>query len=91
MNKNAKIFIKFFTVITLFFLSLLPTAINAQETFTRRNAVVIAAEKVGPAVANLSTERLLVESVLAPFMVLEMISLINFSMSFVSSEQSGDH
>lgn len=40
----------------------------AQETFPRRNAVVIAIEKVGVAVANLSTEKMLVERHTDPFL-----------------------
>ncbi|ODS31727.1 MAG: serine proteinase DegP [Candidatus Scalindua rubra] len=65
MNKNIKTFIC--TVIVIAYILLLIPTITAQETFTRRNAVVIAVEKVGSAVANLSTERMLVERRIDPF------------------------
>ncbi len=54
---------KFFTTIVLPLACtlLLCSESKAQESSPRRNAAVIAVEKVGPAVANLSTEKLLVE------------------------------
>jgi serine protease Do len=64
-EQNPKIFVTFATVV-IFILLLLPT-IRAQETFPRRNAVVIAVEKVGKAVANLSTEKMLAERHVDPF------------------------
>ncbi len=65
MNKNAKIFVTFATA--AIFILLLPSTICAQEIFPRRNAVVIAVERVGKAVANLSTEKMLVERHVDPF------------------------
>lgn len=65
MNKNAKIFVTF-TTVALFVLLLHP-AIRAQETLPRRNTVVIAVEKAGKAVANLSTEKMLVKKRVDPF------------------------
>ena len=66
MNKGTKT-LKIFTVVIVFILPLLQT-INAEETFSRKNAVVIAVEKVGAAVANLSTEKIPVERRQLPFL-----------------------
>ncbi len=65
MSKNIKAFIC--TVIAIAYILLLIPTITAQETLTRRNAVVIAVEKVDSTVANLSTEKLLVERYIDPF------------------------
>ena len=51
----------------IFILLLLPTIRAQEETFPRRNAVVAAVEKVGKAVANLSTEKMLIERRVDPF------------------------
>lgn len=67
MKKGPNTFVWFVTVKILFLFSLLPATANAQETFPRRNAIVVAVEKVGSSVANLSTERLLVERLRDPF------------------------
>ncbi len=64
MNKNAKIFVTFATA--AIFILLLPSTICAQEIFPRRNTVVIAVERVGKAVANLSTEKMLLERYVDP-------------------------
>ncbi|GAX60803.1 trypsin-like serine proteases [Candidatus Scalindua japonica] len=67
MKKGYKPFIWFVAVKILLLISLLPATINAKETFPRRNAIVAAVEKVGSSVANLSTERLLVDRRADPF------------------------
>lgn len=67
MKKESKTLVRFVAVNIFLLFSLLPATINAQETFPRRNAIVAAVEKVGSSVANLSTERLLVERRIDPF------------------------
>lgn len=67
MKRKTSVFIRFVIGTTLLLFSLLPVSVAAQETFSRRNAVVIAIEKVGASVANLSTERFLVERHIDPF------------------------
>ncbi len=67
MKKEPETLIRFVAVIIFFLFSLLPATIYAQETFPRRNAIVAAVEKVGSSVANLSTEKLLVERRIDPF------------------------
>ena len=65
MNRYGKL-LTIFTTATAFVLLSIGIA-GALETFSRRNAVVIAVEKVGVAVANLSTEKMLVERHADPF------------------------
>lgn len=72
MNKNAKFFI--FVTIIIASTLLLHLTIQARETFPRRNAVVMAIEKVGNAVAHLSTEKMLIEKQIGP--------LFNFKYDF---------
>ena len=59
-----------------------------ESNSARRTPIVVAVEKAGPAVANISTERLISQRHVDPFLVQEASYLSNFSMNFLGKAQS---
>ena len=58
------------------------------EASNRRTPIVIAVEKASPAVANISTERLITQRHVDPFLDPGVNSLISFSMIFLARVKS---